>query len=398
MKPLPIDEEQRWLLEALGTLCAECGHEPLTRGQIPTPSSRYLPDAIEPDLASVHRLCRRLMLYADLGDLTLTLVDRAHAAQGPVSGGRGGLWLADIDGERCSFGLDPTRIEDVDDLLAQASRAVAQAWRALIGRRDEDPYEEARLVDVTALYLGFGVFTLNGAHRGGAAAHAEMIGGWWTAAPSGYLSPQSVAWAFAAQLEIRGASQPEITAIQRTLGEVQRLCFEAAQADLSGQGDRLAAQLELPPRSSWGAPRPLKPYLIPLESKRRVPLPQARPVGEGSEAHTVFRVIHGGMHRALWLRLISMAGLALILATRGGRVGAMIALGLVAVGASLLMGGRRRETCSHCQHTLGPGDISCPRCGGVIRGRIQDRDGQDRLDTLLSGSDRSGGNDKNEKV
>ncbi|MFN3197306.1 MAG: hypothetical protein ACE366_02640 [Bradymonadia bacterium] len=399
MKPLPLVEEQIWLLSALGELIERCGPESLTRSPIPTPSSRYLPDPIESDLISVHTLCRRLLLYAGLRNFEVTLADRHHATQGPVAGGRGGLWLAEIEDTSITFGFEPRRIEDIDDLLAQMARAVAQAWRAHHDLVDDDAYEEARLVDVTAMYLGFGVFMLNGAHRASTpkAAH-EMIGGWWSSAPTGYLSPQSAAWLLTAQLRIREEDARTVAAIERTLGPIQQVCFRASRAEHDGRGSNLRRDLGIYAPETWDPAPPLSMFTAPLKPAH---VGDSAPELSPDEPHTVFRIIQTGMHRNLLIQMAVINIVAAIMVVKGGRLGVMAAMMTLGVTAVMALRGRRREHCSHCKHALNHSHVECPGCGGMIRGRIEDRGRGRRIDQLLSEKapgDEKGGRGRGERV
>ncbi len=116
------------------------------------PEVAWFPDAWTPDEAGVHRLIRRIMTHVGLGETPLS-IDRAEHTS-----------LRKIDAGVARFGLGPEEIGDPEALIAVLARAVACAYRAIHGLAVEDP-EEADLTDLTTVFFGFGVFTVNHMQR-----------------------------------------------------------------------------------------------------------------------------------------------------------------------------------------------------------------------------------------
>jgi len=92
MELLPDEDERSHLLEQLATLLQAEGENTFLSGPIIEPTDTWFPDRWSPDAGGVECLLRRLLGYAGLGALTLTLeIDRFSDAQGKLlSDGRAG--------------------------------------------------------------------------------------------------------------------------------------------------------------------------------------------------------------------------------------------------------------------------------------------------------------------
>src|SRR5258706_16035727 len=66
---LPPPEEQRTLLADLAELIARRGHATFVSAPLLEPREEHFPDAWQPDVTGVSRLARRLLSYAELGQL-----------------------------------------------------------------------------------------------------------------------------------------------------------------------------------------------------------------------------------------------------------------------------------------------------------------------------------------
>jgi hypothetical protein len=159
-------EEQAWLLDALAELVLAGGAAPLLSARILEPTSEDFPDTFTPDAAGVRTLAARLARHAGL------------------EGGEPGI-AADP-------GLGP------EALVATLCREVARAWRTARGVTVPDPAVEERLVDVTAVYLGFGLLT-----TGSDSGH-RCCGGGCGPGARGALPPQATSFLLAAQAKARG--------------------------------------------------------------------------------------------------------------------------------------------------------------------------------------------------
>jgi hypothetical protein len=159
-------EERAWLLDALAELVEVGGAEPLLEARILEPTPRDFPDPFTPDAAGVRTLVERLARHAR------------------------------IDPGAVGVGAAPALTPE--PLVAALCREVSRAWRAVHGAAAEDPAVEERLVDVTAVYLGFGLLTAgdDSGHRH--CGHGCRPGG------AGSLPPQATSFLLAAQAKARG--------------------------------------------------------------------------------------------------------------------------------------------------------------------------------------------------
>jgi hypothetical protein len=260
---LPDPAERENLLDQLAALIALEGAEAFLTGAIIEPSDRSFPDPWTPDADGVERLIRRLLGYAGLAQLDLTIeLDRFSDAQGEVlsdgsAGGHSGTaaWFAGIRGGVCAFGVDTHQLHDPVGLIGTLAHEVAHAYRSAYDLRDADHAIEERLTDLTTIYLGFGILTVNASQRFESGRQGAG-GSWYRHSERGYLAMQAMSFLLAAQNVARGDPPAPIA---RALAPNQRACFKAACKQL-GARDALLARLgvqplEPPPRSEIPRPR-----------------------------------------------------------------------------------------------------------------------------------------------
>lgn len=279
MELLPDEAEREALLDQLAKLILAAGPETFVAAPIVIPDDASFPDRWTPDEDGVRRLLRRVMAYAGLDALGIRLsVDRYSATTGIQVDAHGVLretgyegaaaWFAGIDrrGE-CDFGVDLRGLEDPQALVGTLAHEVAHAYRHhedLVQRPSE---LEERLTDLTTVYLGFGVLTLNGSER-----HRSSARG-WSSAHAGYLSPQALAYLLAAQVIARGEDAKRIA---RHLAANQAACFRAACEDLRRETrDALIARLGLPIPALWPSARTVPSLASEETHDERPPTPQA---------------------------------------------------------------------------------------------------------------------------
>lgn len=247
MELLPEGDEREHLIAELAKLVATAGSEQFLTAPILEPSDRSFPDPWTADEAGVKRLLQRLLGYAGLEHLTLTIeIDRFSQATGKVlmdgtAGGHEGTaaWFAGIRDGVCAFGVDTRGLEDPVGLIGTLAHEVAHAFRHDRELRQPLTAHEERLTDLTTIYLGSGILTTNATQR--FRSGQKGAGSWWSRAQAGYLPMQSMSYLLAAQVVARGVSpQP----IARALSPNQRACFKAACAQLSRPA--LCEQLGLP--------------------------------------------------------------------------------------------------------------------------------------------------------
>lgn len=187
--PLPPQQEQLWLIDQLALLVAHAGERPLIRAPIRRPTIDDFPDPWTGNLTSLRRLCLRLLSYAEVIGPEVSVEAAEPQPQrrsvplsppGPAPGTgasqiagiepdgrirwrRGEpIWFQDLHEGTLRFGYDPSAPLHGDiQLVGAVAREVARAWRQLHALVHPDPTTEARLTDLTTVFLGFGLCTAN---------------------------------------------------------------------------------------------------------------------------------------------------------------------------------------------------------------------------------------------
>lgn len=137
MELLPPPEERAWLSEELARLVLEVGAETLVAAPVLLPDDRTFPDRWQPDARGVYRLARRLMTYAGLAELDLSLdldrfaeittrIDQRGRAE--VAGHSGtAAWFAGIHDRVSVFGVDLGQLDNPRVLAGTLAHEVAHA-------------------------------------------------------------------------------------------------------------------------------------------------------------------------------------------------------------------------------------------------------------------------------
>ncbi len=378
---LPPPPARAWLLDQLAALVRARGVGPLCTAPLVEPTPEFFPDPWSGGEASVRRLARRLMRYAGLDDVpvAVTVVDQGTAPEA----GTGGVAFDGLRKGTIELVVQSVTLRDPGLLVPAMARAVASAYRRVHRLPTGDDARHERLVDVTAVYLGFGRLTANATLR-----HSGSAGGWGrrgtrTRTRLGVLDPQSVGFLLAAQLHARGVVGKPLRAVLRTLESNPAAFVRAALPVLEGMVPPLAERLALPPRETW----PPVPALATLTA----PLPNDGPDDDAVEerkdedrgvqgmnaGRPVFRV-----ERSMALRLgkmlalpIAMLGMVVSRMQMGFEVpmwqagAAAAVLGLLGLAIGRLVPDRR---CSEpkCGQALTVDATECPRCGGTVMGVI----------------------------
>lgn len=144
MELLPDEDERSHLLDHLAALIAAAGAETFLEVSILEPTDRWFPDRWSPDAAGVELLLRRVLWYADLEHLDVTLELGSYATPGGKISHRGeagshdgaSAWFAGIHDNVCSFGVDVRKLEDPGSLAGVLAHEVAHAYRTHHGLRD----------------------------------------------------------------------------------------------------------------------------------------------------------------------------------------------------------------------------------------------------------------------
>jgi len=378
---LPDEERQGWLLGRLAELIERLGPAQLVASPILLPTDEFFPDEWTPDGAGVWRLARRLMRYAGLEELEAVI--RVADATEIESDHAAALFHGIVDGE-CLYTV---RVENLDDpmgLAAALSHEVAHAFRHHHGLVVDDEAEEEQLTDVTTVFLGFGVLTLNASYRYRAAG--ELIGTMtvttWSHSSMGYLPPEELAFLLAVHAAVRELAGSAVREIKSALETNQAAYFLSDLRKLGDRREEIVRRLRVPDRRLWPPAPGMEQLTGPIAGEPRVE-------GDASEEYftdeppermqavgkPVFRVRKdrkavGAFGGAVLGGLVS---LALGAAFPGAGMGFYLLVFVTLIAVGLAVGvGFKYYVCSNmdCEHRLGAEDERCGFCGGTVSGTI----------------------------
>jgi hypothetical protein len=386
---LPSVEERAWIFEQMKALVERGGYEHLVLSPLLEPDERFFPDPWRGDPSSLRRLLRRLLVYADISTDAIELVVHDDKdVGGPVEPAAVGslVWLVRRQDRTLHFAARVSALRDAMQVVPAAARAVAEGWRAHQGLTLTDLAREQRLVDLTGVYLGFGVLTTDASIR----HYATRTDGFRVQRARsrlGVLPTQALAFALAVQARARGLDAKARKTITRRLQANPAGFFRAALAHIDSAEAPVGETLGLPPRERW----PAAPALEELtrahpddesdtpddEVSDAIVSAEDRGVLGMNEGRPVFRV-----ERTKATRLAKMLGLpAVLLGVLFNRMQLGIEIEMwhaALAGAALavlgLLVGRLIPDvrCSEpkCGTVLDPSMGTCPRCRGTIAGVI----------------------------
>lgn len=386
---LPLVEERRWLIEQLAALIAARGPAHFLVGPLLEPSARFFPDRWGGGDRSLRRLVRRLLGYAALGDLRVEVAvyDPDPARRGEVLGkpisARGHdlpVWLAGIERGLVKIGAEASAMVDPHIIVAATARAVAHVYRVRHDLPTGDAFDPR--IDLTGVFLGFGLLTADAALRYTVRTAAGPIQTRRAPARLGVLSPQAMCYLLAAQLHARGIPRSERQRLGKLLQANQAAFLRHGYAALERAEPAIQHQLALPPQDQWPPAPDLDALTAPFDDEDddepEVRRDEERGVAGINAGKPVFRV-----ERSMAARLGRTLGMGAMML--GGVVAGMrgafdlqpgtiplVALGLGLLG--LVLGRFLRESrCSdpRCAAPLAPTDKVCPRCGGTVVGTIK---------------------------
>lgn len=256
---VPEPVEQSRLVAAMGKLCAERGWERLVCGPIFEPVAEHFPDRIAGTVGGVRRLLLRLLAYAELADVDVevALFDSDDPFEETMADGtvwrmpdHTAAWFAGITDGVCRFGLDIRQAANAEHLVGILAHEVAHAYRHEHGLVLMDRDLEELATDLTTVYLGFGLFTVNNTYRYRSMGFTEGYATYhaWSEQSAGYLRPEAMSFLLAVQAACRG-SDSERRALANHLEVNQRAMFEAAYRTLDV--DQLRMELGVPPPHEW---------------------------------------------------------------------------------------------------------------------------------------------------
>ncbi|MCB9760832.1 MAG: zinc ribbon domain-containing protein [Alphaproteobacteria bacterium] len=350
MQLLPPPQERPWLLEQLAELIREAGEDRFLRGPLLEPTIEHFPDPFTADARGVEALALRLLAHVGLGELGVDVrtfssegtIDTIGPDGSPTSWRHDGAaaWFAGTHDGVCHFGAEEGQLGDPESLVGVMCHEVTHAWRRHHDLEHGDPDLEELLTDLTTVYLGFGVHTVNNTWR--VRTRVIELGSSVERSHSGYLSPQAMSFLFAAWLVARDTGPRERKRVLRFLETNQRAMVKAAVDELSRPG-RLDDLLERDDPEPMGqiVRLPVRPDTV----HRR----------EGNKAlvNTVKGVVFGAIVAFFLVRVMPLAAILAVVA--GGVIGARL-------GAQT-----RVLYCSGCGEELDQNDAVCPRCGGLVR-------------------------------
>ncbi|MCA9708462.1 MAG: zinc ribbon domain-containing protein [Myxococcales bacterium] len=380
---LPPPPARAWLIEQLAALVKARGVGPLVGNPLIEPTEEFFPDPWAGGEPSVRRLARRLLRLVGVEDypVDVSVLDEGTS----IAGGTSGVSFEGLRQGTITFAVQAAAMRDPLVVVPAMARAVAEAYRRVHGLPIGNDAPAQRLVDVTAVFLGFGLLTANAALR-----HSGSGGGWGRRSSRvrtrlGVLDPQSVGFLLAVQLHARGLQGRARREVLRKLMANPAGFVRAAEPVLERLEPPLTEQLGLPPRSQWPPAPDMDALLAPFdddEGDPEDPEPEERKdedrgvVGMNA-GKPVFRV-----ERSKALRLGKMLALpSVMLAMLASRMNVGIELPIwqagvaaVGLGALGLAVGRllpdRRCSEPKCGTELDPEMKVCPRCGGTIMGVI----------------------------
>jgi hypothetical protein len=388
---LPPQDDRRWLLEQLTALVTARGAGPLVTAPLLEPTPRYFPDRWSGGEASVRRLVRRLCGYAGVEQLQVrvTIYEADPARRGEVVGKpapRGhqelAVWIAGLSGGELRIGAEASALADPAAFVAAAARAVAHAWRLVydLAATAGDPYDPR--IDVTAVYLGFGLLTADAALRFTSRGPQGQVHSRRAPLRIGSLPPQGVCWLLAILAHARGLDRNERTRLARAMQANQAAFFRHAYAAIERMDPPVATQLGVPAREQWPAPASLAALTAPFPDEPDDAAPEARldedrglaGLNAGKPVFMVDRSMAPRLGRVLFMGVLMLGGVVSRMSPDGGLGMGTISVAAVGLGLGGLLIGRllRDRRCSEpkCGGPLRPGDRVCPRCGGTVAGTI----------------------------
>jgi hypothetical protein len=266
---LPPALRREWLAAALEAIIAARGEDTFLSAPLLLPDDSCFPDRWSPDAAGVRALAERLLDYAKLGHLNVSIETfeeeqdvhevglDGRAAKWSHAGAA--AWFAGIRAGTCLFGVETSKLTDPLGVVAAMAHEVGHAYRRAHRMERAEHDLEERLTDVTTIYLGFGVLTTAAAARFTARSH-ESLGSSWSHQRQGYLGFDEMAYLLALQLLARGYDDATIKAFAKKLPanqaavvrETARTLAAADVHELLGFTEPPKPQPSpLPPAQSW---------------------------------------------------------------------------------------------------------------------------------------------------
>lgn len=387
---LPTLDERRWLLEQLAAAIAARGPAfPLVHPLL-EPNARFFPDRWAGGDASLLRLTRRLLGYAGLGELRVevTIYDADPARRGEVLGKpsspRGPelvVWLAHRERDLVKIGAEGSAMADPHTIVAATARVVAHIFRRAHELPTQDAFDPR--IDMTTVYLGFGLITADAALRHTVRTAAGLMQTRRTPARLSVLQPQAMCYLLAAQMHARETPRAERQRLGKLLQANQAAYLRHGYAAIERLEPPIQQQLNLPARDHWPEAPPLARFTAPFaDDLADEAQPEARRdedqgvagINAGKPVFRVERSMAARLGRAFGMGALMLGGVLAGMKTGLDIDRGVIALVALALGVGGLVVGRflRESRCSEprCGVPLAASLTACPRCGGAIVGVI----------------------------
>ena len=394
---LPPGPVRRWLLDELTNLIAIRTYAPVAVGPLVEPTEAFFPDPFSGDRTSVRRLLRRLAMYADLDDTAVEIATTDQEANASSATARqialapaAGIWFVGNRQGKFRFAYDRAELATMarPELVAAAARAVTQAYRAHHQLYTQDASAAERMVDLTAVFLGFGVLVTDAAVPPPAAGNRPK-----RPYRVGVLMPQALAFVLAVQLRIREEDKAAINRRLRLLRPDAAAFIRSSLRWLDENVPDLHGHLGIPPRATWiSAPDPsdfTRALAEDIDDEASAtaeasaddtspPATRNPDSPEGMNRDRPVFLVDRNMSFRL-ARLLGLPPLLLGLVASRTLVSIEVDMGMVVVvslGLAItgFVVGRflRDRRCSEprCGTRLSPAMQVCPRCEGQIAGKI----------------------------
>lgn len=268
---LPTGAEADYLLSGLGRLIELKGFEGFVSGPLLLPEPQFFPDPVEARAKGVAVLLRRLLAYARLEPSRIEVEiyesgqDPMLAVDQPGHGQSAAAWFMGIADGVYRFGVRETELRDEKALIGTLGHEVAHAFRTHHQLVVRDRETEEKLTDLTTIYLGFGVFTLESSFQfktGHYSSTGQQL--LYERQTRGYLLPGQLAFLLAAQLSARSCGKATVAKVLSALSANHAQAVRSAYEQFSRDPLPLTAALGLPPREQWPLPEDIAESAVPL--------------------------------------------------------------------------------------------------------------------------------------
>ena len=164
----PIDEHaRRWVDEQLDWLGREFADESVVNRLIILPNADFFPDPYDRSPAAVRRMFDRVCGYMNVPTETVNLVVMDETRRPEFVNGDGDLLpgaagFYEEGSDRFVVRLEKAHFDRPMDLVGTMAHELAHLRLMGENRIDPDRFDNELLTDLTATYLGFGIFLANG--------------------------------------------------------------------------------------------------------------------------------------------------------------------------------------------------------------------------------------------